>query len=1458
MNQTQPRTRRLLSFVLTLALVLSLCAPLTAGAAPAADAKTALAAAPLSAEDGSGYIRNAYIEAFVTDNGHYTIGTVAGDPNSSTDDNARLLFGHPGSETGQTLIRVDGTDYYFHDYVTGVSFSGNQCTATASIDGLTVQQILTLTTNPYTGLADVVKIRYSYRNDSGRARQVGVRIMLDTMLGQNDGAPFRVNGADVTSELELSGSRVPQYWQSFDSLEQPNVTATGFFWFSNEERPDKVQFAYWPEIYGSEWNYQVSGSQSLVGDSAVAAYFNPRTVAPGGSYSVVTYYGVSGFSSGNSDLEGELAARVTAPTVLYGAELIGGYLNNPFDVSLYLTNSGGATLHNVRAVLDLDDAPQLLRSESQSPSVRVGDLAPGDNAAVQWTLRAVPQGRSSTAQYRIALYADGKRLKVLNLSLQLNELRKEDLYRTVRFDLNGGEGLVPVPQQVLIGTLARRPQEKPTREGFDFTGWYANPACTGASWFNSLTGFFGYPVTQNITLYAGWVKSQNLSYVWDTYDFINSTSNFTKSRANGYTLTGDYYDILMANRSKFEKANLLDAMKETWGGSCFGMSAVLALVRAKQLDVDFFQTDASCLHDLDRPIDNATIWNLINYYHLTQVSNRTATERNDYDTENEQPNIRALVNAVQDSHYPVVLGFNINKRKLFSTETERVGGHAVIAYGLTKTADGYDIAIWDPNDKEQPNTLHVSSDFSTAEFEREYDSGRRSSYIKYALTVEAGDYDYRNLEEALQGRGYRSGEGANGYAAVLTADAGDTLRLTTNYDSFTIASSDGTKATVTQGKVTGGTLDISDGTPENEIDAALRLSFQLPAGADYTITPAVMEDEETGEALSEYRSTLYAEDDFFTSLTAADTGAVTFGRDGAVSTAFDETVAQTVTLTGQDGAPWYLVTAEAETDGLSVTPGRDGMYFASTADTALSVTAQDDYNTLTFAPVALAAGEETTLEEDVRGTARLDGQTLELGHALIFRTCGGAPIAAQTDIPWGETAEEPAAPEREGFVFAGWYTTPDWDDGEDWDFETPITGDTRIYARWLVDESYFHAVTFRAEGEDDIIVIVRDGAAVEEIPAVPARAGYDGAWDIEDLSCVTSDLLVNAIYTAHSAQTWIVTFDANGGRTDEPSLETGADGRLPYLPAATRAGYDFAGWYTREGEAVTTETDFHADTTVYARWSRTETPDEPVDETAQPVYPITVAGSNHGRVEASRQQAEAGETIALTVKPEPGFVLETLTVSGRGGAAAITAVDGGYCFTMPAWAVTVTASFMEDNAMLNFFVDVPAGAYYYDAVRWAAENGIAQGDSPVTFNPDADCTRAQAVTMIWRALGSPAPRSQELPFTDVPADAYYADAVRWMMEQGIATGVAADCFAPDMSCTRAQLMTLLWRAMGEPETAIASGVFADVPAEAYYAPAAHWAVENGVTTGVAPGYFAPDMVCSRGQLVTMLWRCLNK
>ena len=181
---------------------------------------------------------------------------------------------------------------------------------------------------------------------------------------------------------------------------------------------------------------------------------------------------------------------------------------------------------------------------------------------------------------------------------------------------------------------------------------------------------------------------------------------------------------------------------------------------------------------------------------------------------------------------------------------------------------------------------------------------------------------------------------------------------------------------------------------------------------------------------------------------------------------------------------------------------------------------------------------------------------------------------------------------------------------------------------------------------------------------------------------------------------------------------------------------------------------------------------------------------------------------------------------------------------------------MDDNTMLNFFVDVPANAYYYDAVLWAVKNGITYGTSDTTFSPNASCTRAQMVTFLWRAAGSLEPESLS-SFTDVPADSYYAKAVAWAMENGITGGVGDNKFAPGATCTRAQMAAFLCRMAGGK--AVSSTIaFTDVSADAYYAEAVQWAAENGITDGVGDNKFAPDGVCTRGQMVTFLYRFFVK
>ena len=256
-----------------------------------------------------------------------------------------------------------------------------------------------------------------------------------------------------------------------------------------------------------------------------------------------------------------------------------------------------------------------------------------------------------------------------------------------------------------------------------------------------------------------------------------------------------------------------------------------------------------------------------------------------------------------------------------------------------------------------------------------------------------------------------------------------------------------------------------------------------------------------------------------------------------------------------------------------------------------------------------------------------------------------------------------------------------------------------------------------------------------------------------------------------------------------------------------------------------------------------------------PGYSVSVDDVKHGTVTVSPESASKGDTVTITVTPDKGYTLESLTVLDKDGKAlALTDKGGGrYTFVMPAGKITVKAVFMDDNTMLNFFTDVHAEDYYYDAVLWAAQEGVTGGTSDTLFAPNAGCTRAQAVTFLWRAAGSPEPKTLS-SFADVPADAYYAKAVAWAVENGVAKGVSETAFAPDASCTRAQIVTFLWRAQQSPASG-GENPFTDVPADAYYAQAVAWAVENGAAKGVNETAFAPDDNCTRAQIVTLIYRC---
>ena len=256
----------------------------------------------------------------------------------------------------------------------------------------------------------------------------------------------------------------------------------------------------------------------------------------------------------------------------------------------------------------------------------------------------------------------------------------------------------------------------------------------------------------------------------------------------------------------------------------------------------------------------------------------------------------------------------------------------------------------------------------------------------------------------------------------------------------------------------------------------------------------------------------------------------------------------------------------------------------------------------------------------------------------------------------------------------------------------------------------------------------------------------------------------------------------------------------------------------------------------------------------EPTYPVTTPDkTENGTVTANRRYAERGDTVTITVKPDDGFKLDDLTVTDKNGKELklTDKGNGKYTFTMPAGKVTVSATFAPEKTAADYFADVPANSYYADAVLWAAKNGITGGIGNGLFGPNQPCTRAQIVTFLWRAAGSPEPKAMS-SFADVSTDAYYAKAVAWAVENGITTGTGDGKFSPDATCTRAQSVTFLFRAIGKLVDSKAE--FSDVLTDSYYANAVAWAVENGVTNGIGDGLFGPDNSCTRAQIVTFLYR----
>lgn len=326
--------------------------------------------------------------------------------------------------------------------------------------------------------------------------------------------------------------------------------------------------------------------------------------------------------------------------------------------------------------------------------------------------------------------------------------------------------------------------------------------------------------------------------------------------------------------------------------------------------------------------------------------------------------------------------------------------------------------------------------------------------------------------------------------------------------------------------------------------------------------------------------------------------------------------------------------------------------------------------------------------------------------------------------------------------------------------------------------------------------------------------------------------------------------------TPKQIKHTSSDGSVEYFLDTQKTGAKT--FEIKDGCAVFTITKFStfelSGTVTYVEPSYSSS-----SSSSDPTYSVsTPSKTEHGSVTVSPKNASKGDTVTVTVKPDSGYVLETLTVTDKNGNE-LTLKDKGngkYTFTMPSGKVEVKATFMEDNSMLNFFYDVPNNAYFYEAVKWAVKNGITTGVGNDLFAPEQPCTRAQIVTFLWRAAGSPEPKGAASGMTDVVSGSYYEKAVAWAIENGITTGTTTSTFSPDATCTRAQAVTFLARAL--KAKAASAAEFSDVPTGSYFADAVAWAAANGVTEGIGGGLFGSDNDCTRGQIVTFLYRAYNK
>ena len=382
------------------------------------------------------------------------------------------------------------------------------------------------------------------------------------------------------------------------------------------------------------------------------------------------------------------------------------------------------------------------------------------------------------------------------------------------------------------------------------------------------------------------------------------------------------------------------------------------------------------------------------------------------------------------------------------------------------------------------------------------------------------------------------------------------------------------------------------------------------------------------------------------------------------------------------------------------------------------------------------------------------------------------------------------------------------------------------------------------------VVIKVNGQAVAN-PADLEAGTYAVEVSADNCEVFRSDITITADTATHMQTIAMTYLPANYTKVDAAIAKANALNKDNYMDFS---GVEAAVNAVVRGKNITEQSEVDAMAKVIEEAINALVRKSSGGDDSDPTYAIEVGKDiRNGTVTANRRYAERGDTVTITVKPDDGFKLDDLTVTDKNGKELklTDKGNGKYTFTMPASKVEIKATFVKE-VETSPFSDVSTSAYYYEAVKWAQEKDITGGIGNGLFGPNQPCTRAQIVTFLWRAAGSPEPKSMS-SFSDVSADSYYAKAVAWAVENGITTGTGDGKFSPDATCTREQAVAFLYRASGSP--AVSGGsAFSDVAANAYYADAVAWAEKNGVTGGIGGGLFGSGNTCTRAQIVTFLYR----